>query len=131
MEDSHMAKKELLTDRKTVQRGAGDQITTGKCPRCKKNCTLSSANKTGVTCRKCALQFDAQGVLIGATGASKEPVLSFELSRLEEILYRENAVIAGEDVPILLQCLLEDRGLPVPARIKKEIRDAAVERGDA
>jgi hypothetical protein len=62
--------------------------------------------------------------------AMKEPVLSFKLSKLEEILYRENSIIAGEDVPILLKVLLEEKGFPVPAEIQKTIDEAREARGD-
>lgn len=56
--------------------------------------------------------------------------LSFDLSTLEEILYRENAVIAAEDVPILLKVLCEESGQQTPIRITEEIRKAREERGD-
>jgi len=56
---------DFLDEIKTATPGSGIAVATGKCPNCAKNCTLSSANKKGVTCRKCKLQFDLAGRLVG------------------------------------------------------------------
>jgi hypothetical protein len=42
------------------------------------------------------------------------------LDKLEEILYRESAVIAPEDVPILMVTLHEEVGAEVPQRLLDE-----------
>lgn len=59
----------------------------------------------------------------------KEPVLSFKLSNLAEILHRENSLIASNDVARLLKVLLEEKGFPIPETIAKAITEANIEEG--
>lgn len=52
------------------------------------------------------------------------------LDLVESVLYRETSCIAHEDVPVLMAVLYKEIGLPVPARIEREIRENARARGD-
>ena len=49
-------------------------------------------------------------------------ILSFSLEALEKILYRENSIIAAEDVPILLDVLCTASCQFTPIRIVDQIR---------
>lgn len=49
-------------------------------------------------------------------------ILSFSLEKLEEILYRENSILAREDVPILLDVLCTAAGEFTPIRIVGQIQ---------
>jgi hypothetical protein len=48
--------------------------------------------------------------------------LSISFRRLENVLYRENSLIAAEDVPILLDILCTESGQATPAGITRKIR---------
>lgn len=49
-------------------------------------------------------------------------IVSFSLEKLEEILYRENSILAREDVPILLDVLCTESGEITPTRIVDQVR---------
>jgi hypothetical protein len=55
---------------------------------------------------------------------------TIRLDLVESVLYRETSCVAHEDVPLIMSCLYEEVGLPVPAGIAEEIRENARARGD-
>lgn len=47
-----------------VTRGAGDKIAVGRCGQCHRPLGLSTANKQGVRCRDCKIQYNAAGASV-------------------------------------------------------------------